>query len=657
MRAFLLLIAAAGLSAEAPPAAELQRYDQALSAFQFDAARKIVDTLIHQRVPSDGKPRPDPLLNAMIGRLYLIAHQPDEAGGYLDQAPIAELPASMRAAAALDHARTLELRGDSAAAIQAFREAAATADNDDQRRRAAIGIARDILPQDPAAARADLLPIANGAAEPRRWEARYLLALASSLLGDSASARQWADGAWVDAATAALPDFAPIRVEVLRAGLAAAAGDVAAERAMLTGANGLDATATSSLSTQLPLCGDSGLNPSDFVIFGFASGPLKFRELVPIAASRPAAVLPFEDALTSTSPINLGNGDTPVGTVFTVRCRTVISPFFMSKRPSADPLTEWAVANGLYLASVFDESDDKHLAAVQRWVDTLSTRFGPDSPLLILPRWQLLTILQERSFAGESVLRGEVTALRTEVAAGLRRAGAPGWLASSVEAPVRFEQLTNSAGSSGGGTQVEELFKKQLAEMPVGFSRAALVTTLESFQGEWPATAARLVLELNSNGPAPASTRDRQAWQFMVAEARRSLGQDVQARANLLAAGIPPDVCAANDSQPKLIEQHFSYEDYPSELIAGGQEGAVLLEFGLSPGGTPTNPRILYSLPSGLFDQVSENGLGGLQYKGPTRSGVAVSCRGITQPVRWQLQDSSVFSPPSLTGSSVGPVF
>lgn len=656
MRSLMLLIAAATLSAEAPPPAELQSYEQAIASFQFDKAREIVDSLIHARVPSDGKPRPDPLLNAMIGRLFLVAGQSGQAAIYLDQAPIAELPASMRAATALDHARTFELRGNYPAAIQAYREAAAAAVTDDQRRRAAIGIARDMLPQDPAAARAALLPIGDGPVEPRRWEARSVLAMASSLLGDTASARRWADLAWTDAPTAPLTDLAPIRVEVLRAGLAAAAGDIATERAMLTAASGLTAAANASLSTQLPVCGESGLNPSDFVIFGYVSGPFLHRELVPIAASRAAAVAPFEYALGIESPINQGNGDTPIGTVFTVRCRTVISPFYVSKPLSADPLTEWAVARGLYLGSAFDESDDDHLAEMQHWIDQLTSSFGADSPLLILPRWQLLTIMQARAYAGDTVLPGEVAALRTQVATGLRHAGAPEWLAASVDAPAHLDQLTKSA-ENGGGAQVEQLLKKQLAAIPPDLSRAMFAAVLENFRGTWPAPAARLVLQLDAVGPAPAAPRDREAWRSLVAEAHRSLGQDVQARAELLAAGIPPDVCAANDSEPSLVEQHFSYNDYPPELTAGGQEGAVLFEFGLSPAGTTTNPRILYSLPSGLFDQVSENDLSALRYKIPTRNGAAVSCRGVIQTVKWQLEDSSVFSPPSLTGSPEGPVY
>jgi len=652
VRSLFLLIAAATLSAEAPAPADLQRFEHGLTTFDLPQARAVVDKLIHERVPSDGKPRLDPLLNGMIGQLYLLARQPALAAIYLDHAPVAELPPLIRAATAYDHGRTLDLQGDHTAALQAYREAAAASDSDDQRRRANIRIANDLLPQDPAIVRKELLPIANGPPEPERWEARYLLAISSSLVGDGASALQWADQAWADAPTAPLEDLASLRVQMLRAGLAAAANDTATERAMLTAANGLAATVTSSLSSQLPVCGDSGLSPSDFVIFGFASGPFQIRQLVPIAASRPSAVLPFEAALASTSPITQNNGDTPVCTVFTVRCRTVVSPFFLAKQPSADPLTEWAVEHGLYLASAFDESDDQHLSAVQKWIDALSSRFGPESPLLVMPRWQLLTIMQERAFAGDSVLPGEVTALRNQVVSGLRRAGAPEWLASTVEAPTQFEQLAKVRGGSPshGDQEMETLFRKQFTQMPFDFARTALAGMLTNLHDDWPAPVARLVLDLNAKAPPSLSGRDRQAWQFLVADAQRSLGQDVEARATLLAAGISDEICAANDSEPKLVEQHFSYDDYPSALIVGSQEGAVEFEYGLSPTGTPANPRIIYSLPAGLFDQVSSRGLATIQYKAPSRGGTAVSCQGLTQPIKWQLENSSDMSPPILTG-------
>jgi hypothetical protein len=67
----------------------------------------------------------------------------------------------------------------------------------------------------------------------------------------------------------------------------------------------------------------------------------------------------------------------------------------------------------------------------------------------------------------------------------------------------------------------------------------------------------------------------------------------------------------------------------------------VFFEFGLSPVGAPTDARIIYSLPSGLFDAISSKGLDTLLYAPPTRAGAPASCVGVYQSIRWQLEGSS----------------
>lgn len=656
MRPLLLLLAAVALSAESPPAADLQRYEQALASLKLDEARKVVDKLIQERVPSDGKPRPDPLLNSLIGRLYLAAHGSGTSTIYLDQAPIAELPEMLRAPTALDHARALEDEGDRLGALGAYREALGASEDEGQRRRALIGIGRAMLPQDPSAAQAQLLPIASGPPVPERWEARYLLALSSSLRGDSADARQWADQAWADAATAPLTALAPLHVETLRAGLAAAAGDMISERAMLTAANGLDVTATSALTAQLPVCGDDGLRPSDFVIFGFVAGPFSTHQLVPIAASRPEAVLPFENGLDGTWPVNQPKSEGPLGTVFTVRCRTLVSSY-LATHAVADPFTEWGTREGLYFASAFNEVDDDHVRAVQKWIDTLATRFGSDSPLLILPRWQMVTLLAARAAEGDTVLPGQLSDLRSEIAAGLRRAGAPDTVAAYADFPTPVEVLAQASESGSSGTDVaKNAFRSQMLKVPFAVSRSTLGAMLWKENGDWPTQVAQLVLDLNANTPSSFVGRPRQAWELTVAEAQRSLGKDAEARATLRSAGIPKDACAADDTDPKLLEEHFSYDDYPQQLIAGGQEGAVLFDFGLSSAGAPTHPRVVYSLPSGIFDQVSAKGFASVRYTAPTRGGAAATCEGLTQSVKWQIEEPSSLPVPMIAPQPTGPV-
>ena len=135
----------------------------------------------------------------------------------------------------------------------------------------------------------------------------------------------------------------------------------------------------------------------------------------------------------------------------------------------------------------------------------------------------------------------------------------------------------------------------------------------------------------------------------MLAEAQRTLGQTREAHAAIAAAGVPPDLCSAADKVPALLDQHFSYKDYPEHLIAGDQEGAVMFEFSLSPTGNVANRRIVYSLPSGLFDDPSAKGLATVHYTSPTRGGKPASCRGLYQPIIWRLESEHDFSLPRLT--------
>jgi hypothetical protein len=657
MRSFLVLLAAAALSAEAPPPpqpqpqldAEIQAFDRALTASRFTAAVAVIDKLIGERTPASGKPRPDPVLNALMGRLYLAAHGMGAAGTFLDRAPIAALPLPLREPTALAHAKALEFRGNRTAALKAYREAAAAASADADRRRAAVGIARQLLPSEPAPAREQVAAIANGPATPARWEAKFLLSEISSLQGDRLSAARLADEAWTEAANAPLDDLAPLHVATLRAGLAAARHDVAAERAMLIATNGLALRAAATLSSQLPVCGDAGVSPSDFVIFGFVAGPYGTHQLFPIAASRLAIVAAFHDALSGTTPVGDPSGAKPVGTVFTVSCRSVVAGSRLAGSVADDPLLDWFIEHGIYPASASNEADDKDLNAVADRVDSLVGRFGKDSPLLIAPRWQMMTMLEGRAAGGDQVAPGQLTELATLVTRGLRAAGAPEWIASTVEARPKFEQIAKaSLDDEQKYSAWQEQMRRLLLMSPFRVSREYVVRELADMPGDWPAPLASFIVDLNANAPSDLSGRDRQAWAVMLANARRLLGQDREAQQALASAGMNDDLCAASDSEPKLLDQHFSYSDYPEDLIAGEQEGAVLFDFDLKSDGSVASRRIVYSLPSGLFDEPSAKGLSTIRYAPPLRSGKAAPCRGVFQPIRWEIEEQQDFVLPTL---------
>ncbi|MFL6760219.1 energy transducer TonB [Sphingomonas sp.] len=647
MRSVVLALAAVALMAESPPPPQVQQFEQALAGSRLADAAAALDKLIEQRTPTDGKPHPDPLLNALFGRFYLAAHEAGAAVIYLDRAPLQELPGTLRAATALAHGHALELRGDRAAALAAYREAAATADSDSGRRRATLGIARQLLPENPSAVRPELGAIAGGAPTAERWRAKYLLAASASLTGDRQTAERLADEAWADALYAPLSDLATLHVATLRAGLAAARHDQAAERAMLIASNGLSLSASSALSAQLPICGDRGITQSDYVIFGYVAGPYATLELLPIAASRTEAVVPFADSLAGNAPIMEADGFKPLGTVFTVACRSSVHPYFASK-PMYDPLLDWFVERGLYPASASYDAEDRHLNAIAERINTLATRFGQSSPLLIVPRWQMMILLENRASAGDTVLPGQLSDLSKQIAGGMRQAAAPEWLAQTVESRVSYEQAAETAPDDPAQlSAMQDVLRTFLLRIPINFARELIAEGTNSFHGDWPAPYAQLVVDLKPNA-ASLTGRERQAWLLMLAQAQRTLGLKRDAVVTISTAGLPNDLCARTDAEPALLDQKFSYKDYPEDFIAGEQEGAVMFDFALSPSGNVARRRIVYSLPSGLFDEPSAKGLATVRYTAPRKGGKAVACDGVYQPIVWRLEGEHDFSLPRL---------
>jgi hypothetical protein len=183
--------------------------------------------------------------------------------------------------------------------------------------------------------------------------------------------------------------------------------------------------------------------------------------------------------------------------------------------------------------------------------------------------------------------------------------------------------------------------------VPINFARELIAQGTSSFQGDWPAPYAQLVVDLKPNA-ASLTGRERQAWLLMLAQAQRTLGLKRDAVATISTVGLPDDLCIRTDAEPALLDQKFSYKDYPEDLIAGEQEGAVMFDFALSPSGNVARRRIVYSLPSGLFDEPSAKGLATVRYTAPTRGGKAVTCGGVYQPIVWRLEGEHDFSLPRL---------
>lgn len=620
-------------------------FRQALAAADYRTAAAITDKLIEERTPSDGQPRQDPLLNAIIGRLLLATQQEPSAFSYLNKVDVRSLPPPMRGETLLSRGKVLETLGQRNDAMTAYR-AAANADHSSAalRREAQFGAARQLLVTDPLAARQQLLPLATAPNPADLWQAQHLLAIAASLTGDPTAAARLAERAWVDAARAPPSELAPIKVAVLQAGLAALANDRQRQLAMLASANAMGVTRTAELTAQLPVCGRDGVRKGDFVVFGMVVGPYNTNSLIPLGASRTEVVRTFYDRMMGRSLINRSSESSANGTVVTLSCRSALSPDYISNVPRTDPLIDWFVDRGLYPASVKFEATDEAINRMSIRVDALTARFGRDSPLLLAPKWQVLTALESRAAMGDAITPGRIIDLRKELSAGLRRAGAPEWLAQTLELRNELQAMVRSATAPEAA--VGEYLGKQLLVAPFALARSSIREMLINSTGEMPAPLARIVTQLAEQAPASMPPQEKQAWLLTVAKAQKALGHVEEARQTIRNGSLPSDLCAAADEGPKLLEQPFTHEDYPTQLIPADLTGYALVEVEVTNSGRVSGPRMVASMPSGLFDAATMKGLAGFRYQAATRNGNNVTCTGELQGVTWRLKAPEEFVVP-----------
>jgi hypothetical protein len=80
----------------------------------------------------------------------------------------------------------------------------------------------------------------------------------------------------------------------------------------------------------------------------------------------------------------------------------------------------------------------------------------------------------------------------------------------------------------------------------------------------------------------------------------------------------------------------------------------VLVEYGVSASGSVMHPRVVYAMPSGLFDEVSKKGLGTIRYSPATRGGKAMACRGLYKPIIWKVEEGPGLTVPFLAPQAKG---
>lgn len=655
MRVFTALWAGFVLSAATPPA-DLRQFDDALSQSASLKAAAIIDRMVEDRTPPDGKAHPDSLLNSMIGRFELANGGPNSAWLYLSHVDPNELPTEARLETALAFADVLDYRGDRAGSIAAYREALSEAPDQPTRQHAAIGIARELLAGGITELPPEITEIANGPSSPDRWEANSLLAVERSLQGDQAGAAQYAARAWSDSALAAAAKLGPLRVAVLESGLAAVKHDQARELAMLTAAGGLSAGSSASVIDLLPVCGDGGVQPGDSVLFGVYAGPNETRGLIPVWATKTANIPIFYDRLANHALLNRPSEDVPAGTVMSLSCRTNPGRSYYSGAAPADPADLWFVDHGYYAPLLSSGTSDDDINAIAKRIDALSARFGKDSPLLIRPRLQYAAMLTQRAGSQNDVSIARILDLYQQVADGFERVGAPPELASTIRMISQGLQMLSDSSGQPDGAKAQALIKQQLAAMPFASARRAIDIFAADFHDtDAPASLAQAILDLNQRTPATLDQRERQGWAETVAWAQRSLGKPALARKALQDAGLSLSLCDSSDVGPVIVDSGFTGDSYPTSLLPAALQGSVVAEVDVGPTGKTSSPRVLISAPSGMFDEATLGGIPRTQYTPAKRSGKDVACRAQVQRVVWRMEDrAKAFTMPNVLDGAGG---
>ncbi|HEX8381065.1 MAG TPA: energy transducer TonB [Allosphingosinicella sp.] len=638
------LIAASPAGA-AEPAPTVAAFEAAMRAMDDRSAARIADSLASRHRLERREMLPDPLLNGLVGRLYLRRGLPLAALPYLRRSDSPDLPAAQRIAAGFALGEAEEAVGEWAAAAATFERLLSLPLDPGQQLGARLGLARARLADDPGAALATASALVPQAPAGRRWEAELVSAQALSLLGRRPEADLAAGRAWSDSAEAAAGQGAPMRVALVRAGLAAAAGRRQPLMAMLTVANAGINKMDSDVADAAPICGEGGITPADHATFGAYTRTDATQWLTPIAASRPAAAALFRKAIAG-RPLLASTGTPPGGLVFTLRCRMLPSADYVPAA-AADPWIQYHAERGLY----FPMSGGAELEDINRLsdeIDALAARHGDDHLSIVPLRLTLLEKLILRASTQSDVAQSQVAALRRKIAAGLAKAGGAEAFLPDMNLVAEIERL-DRAGSTAEATAAYRAGQEALiTRLPPAQAYTALREWLGQDKDVPDAVRRRIIDALAARTPGGKADPVRRALFRRSGALARKAGDAAAANAAFAAAGIPGDSCSSAAAPPEARDHGMTDEDYPPDAIEPNIEGLTVLELDLGAEGRVAASRIILSAPSLVFDALVESKLPAFRYSPAVADrGRARACRATSQTIRWRMPEEDAPGPPA----------
>lgn len=638
-------LAGVGSVASAQTGNDITAFEVAMARPDPLAATEIFDRLVESRRPADGKLRPDPLLNAMAGRIVLSGGNVAVARAYLERSMSPGLPGPTRTEVALALAHIHEYDGDRAEAAATLRAIESKSTTDEQRRRLEFAKARLATVADPRAALPLLTSLAAQDDQSDGWEIQLMLARAHALLGDSGAARVAADRAWSAAVTAPADAQAPLRVALQRAAIAAMQGDRASLLAMLNISGAAATEVDSALAEYAPVCGEQGITRDDHVTFGVHTGNNPQQWVVPVAASRPEAATPFADAIAGHRPLSKV-GEAPGGTLFTLRCRSRPSPTFNPPFALEEKIVEWMADRGLF----FSMSRGKALEDIN-WlagrVAGLEERFGADHPFLIPARMELMDRLMMRATTAEDVQEWQVNRLKDNVMAAIRAIGGADSFLPSEALAAKQQALSHAT------TQQQALMLgRAVAADAVEASPpdAAYSLAMRWFREDVdlpPETESRVVESLLKRFADRPGDRRTRALMMRRAALQVGLGDRDSAHATYRAAGVPNGSCVLADTAPAIIETKVEDDDYPLDVMNTMLTGVSVVEFSVTAAGRPDRARLVLSAPATLFDGIVAEELKEFRLSPAHARGRARACDGHFQRIIWRLPQPADFELPT----------
>ena len=643
-----LVLAVVGVApARAQDRAPDTAFDVAVDEGDWEQAAEILDRQVAQRDARSAPLRPEPSLAVLAGRLAIATGRPEVALPYLDQALSGQLSSGERYQALIAIADARVASGQPEEARQALEEAATIAPTAPARSRARAALAALLLPADPASALREAGPLRTSDVDPAiRFEAERVAAAAHGLLGDLAAARAAADAAWALAPELPPRVGAPARAALVQAGVSAAAGDSRRMGAMLEAARA--GTVDAAAGDYLPLCGEHGLVPSDFVTFLIEAGRGMSARLLPVAASRPQAVAPFFRELSGRSLVP--TAARPQGTAFTVRCRSAPSPRY-DIHPQPDPLARWLAERGLYLGHSW-QLDDEAVGRLRSRMGEVERRHGSDDPRLVPALFDLAHRLHARGLLGNRNELDEALELQERAFAIIRSHGGADAVPDEAVAAL-FRTAWKSLDPEHWRLAVHGWGLQLISEAEPGVAYSALVHWFDQDPSLSEAQKLQLVEGLLARFADPADPR-RRALLVRQGDLHRTAGDFAAARRSYRDAGLARTHCFATDESLTVESGAFSAEDYPRLPQMLDLAGVNLFEFSITREGAVRDMRFLVSSPSLLFDAITLERFGAYRYRPPRLDGRAYTCTGAVQRTVWHLQDENQlqlpdFGPPELT--------